>query len=304
MTIRCPSCKTVEAAYLGSIPAGSRFAGMNLSQPLPPSNLYHCSECHLSFKYPTPDRKTLDALYEKAELTHWQYDATHRVDWNVALPAIRRLTGRPRVLDVGCFDGAFLRLLGEAERFGIEPNTAARERARTAGTTMVGSDVKDLAKCDHVFDIITMFNLVEHVTDPRDLVRLAADRLDSGGLLILSSGNTEAQSWRAMGSRYWYCALPEHLAFISDSWCQKLAADRGWELDELVHYAHDDPASFWRRTYQATANMVYRMAPAVARRLRRAGLGEVDTSGSSAFADEPPMWTASRDQLVAIFRTP
>ncbi|MFP5246602.1 MAG: class I SAM-dependent methyltransferase, partial [Thermoanaerobaculia bacterium] len=233
---------------------------------------------------------------------HWT-PIGERPDWTLLgrLLQAANLDERPSVLDVGCFDGAFLATLPAAwQRFGIEINPAASERAATMGITMLGRDLEDLSRIDRRFSAVCAIDVIEHVVDPRAFLRSLAAATEPGGVIAIASGATDARSWRLMRSRYWYCANPEHIAFINPEWCRRVAPQLGLELMSVTRYAHD-VATLPVRLRQTAANVLYRFVPGLMRTLKkRFGALPPDES----YLAGPPAWSTSRDHFIAVFRNP
>ncbi len=301
----CPSCGSERLTCVGDLAPGVHFAGRLMDPPLPGGRLYRCTACRLSFRHPTLPKAQLDALYRQGDPACWDYDPARRADWTITRRWLDRHVEPGRILDVGCFDGAFLAALGAPwQGFGLEISEAAIRKAQARGITIIGRNVDDLAMLEPRFDVVTAFDLIEHFEDPRALLRRMAACTMAGGVVILGTGNTQAAAWRLMGSHYWYCALPEHQAFISEAWCRAAADALGLTLAHLERYSHDAHRPLHRRAGQLAKNLAYRFAPRLFHQLRGLGLGGIDTSRHPALRTVPPVWTAAKDHLLAIFRKP
>lgn len=213
--------------------------------------------------------------------------------------------GAGTVLDVGCFDGAFLERLGVGwDRYGIEINEAAGRRAEARGVQIVAREAKALCRLGQRFDAIVAFDLAEHVRDPRALLAQMVQRLTPGGAILLGTGNTQAPSWRLMGSRYWYCAIPEHLAFIGEAWCRTSAAALGLNLVLVERYSHARSRRPLQVASEVGKNLAYRFAPTLFGTLRARGWGGIDVAKAEALKSYPPAWMTARDHLIAVFQKP
>jgi SAM-dependent methyltransferase len=270
---------------------------------LPGGALYRCNGCGLGFRYPRPPKDELDQLYREGAEEAWSMASGNRIDWMLARESIEKHSQEvPDVLDVGCFDGGFLGGLRSARRFGVEISPAGVARARQCGIEILGEDFKNIDS-QLQFDVITAFDVIEHVEEPTGFVESLVKRLRPGGLLIISTGDLDAWSWRISGSRYWYCAIPEHISFVSRRWFTGMADRFGLRAVEMIQFSHDNASTAVRLLEMAT-NVVYQMAPAMARWLRSRGFGKREVSGKPELLDSPPRWLSARDHLLAVFEKP
>jgi len=301
----CRSCGSARIRRVGPIPPGAAFAGREFTEALDPGVLYRCQTCHLWFRHPVPDEAVLQRLYVAGDPDAWQYPAAQRRDWQLAHQWVQTSVDGTTILDIGCFDGAFLELFSPIwDRYGIEMNPRAAETARARGITMLGDDVARLSDVRMRFDVVVAFDLVEHVPDPRALLGTMAAVTKPGGSVIIGTGNTAAPSWRFMGSRYWYCAIPEHLSFMNPAWCRRAAQHLRLELVRLDRYSHAIKSSVGATAGALAKNLLYRTMPSVFGFLRARGFGTLDVRRYPAWAKVPPEWMSARDHLLAVFRTP
>lgn len=98
-----------------------------------------------------------------------------------------------RVLDIGCNSGGFgesLKRVRSVEVWGIEPNSAAAEKAKSLLDTVIcGYFTPELAVPDMYFDAIVMNDVLEHMEDPWAALELAKKKLAKNGRLVISLPN-------------------------------------------------------------------------------------------------------------------
>jgi len=300
--IACPSCGRNRVTNLGEIPAFGYFAGRKLTEPLSGGSLFRCDSCWLYFRYPKLDNMKLDELYRQGSSDNWQHTISARSDWVTALDWISTLSVGRSVLDVGCFDGGFLSRLGsDYDLSGIEIHEGAAQAAEQKGIRIIAPSYRFLEEVDENFDIVTSFDVIEHVDDPLFFLKMISSITRPGGAVIISTGNTDAMSWRFMGSRYWYCTISEHISFINPRWCDIAASNLGLRVERIEKFSHL-AASTPMRIADLGKNMLYRVAPAVVAWLRTKGFGGIDVNIDPSLIYAPPNWMSATDHFMVLFR--
>ena len=299
--VDCPSCHGNRCVDRGALPAGDFFAGRWVEPSLPGGSLYSCETCHLWFRWPRLTQQEMDALYFTGSETNWDAPSRHRRDWSIANAWIQQAPDVTSVLDVACFDGRFLENLPNGiERFGVEIQPDAAERARLRHVQIIGGDFKELASCERRFSVVTAFDILEHTHEPLKFLSLAIDKLDRGGRLIIGTGNTDSWSWRLMGNHYWYCSTVEHISFINPDWCQHAADQLGLSIASMASLSHGK-TSVSKRFRETTMNLSYRVVPDLTRRTI-ASYRALVRSKKRTTPSFRPVWHSAKDHLLVMFR--
>jgi 2-polyprenyl-3-methyl-5-hydroxy-6-metoxy-1,4-benzoquinol methylase len=299
----CPGCSSTDTRDLGRIPPGHTFAGRQLDTLIEGGRLLRCEDCHLGFRYPRLDKAHYADLYQAATDQTWQYETSERADWRRAADWLTERVPAGKVLDIGCFDGGFLMSLPDRySKGGIEINADARTRAAERGIHILAQDIESLPKGQPVADAVFAFDLAEHVFNPAALLESMVSLVRPGGIVVLSTGNLDARTWRFMGSRYWYCTLAEHVSFLSPRWCEWAAKEMGLTLIAVRTFAHDSSASPVQKGREALGNMLFRTAPTLLRGMRQLGFGGLDVRANPELATIPPPWPSARDHFITLFR--
>jgi len=137
------------------------------------------------------------------------------------LDQIAALLGQPpekiRLLDVGCSSGAFLhaavKLGFRAE--GVEPAPKAAATAQAAGLKVHQGLLQEAGYADGQFDAITLFEVIEHLQHPQELLKECRRILRPGGILLVGTGNAGSWSMAAMGARWEYLHIAKHGGHVS-----------------------------------------------------------------------------------------
>jgi SAM-dependent methyltransferase len=134
------------------------------------------------------------------------------------------------LLDLGCSSGAFLESLkGESWRlYGIEmsPQNARTAEARSEAQIYVG-DILNATFPHESFDVITCFDVLEHLYEPRRVMARVGEWLKPGGMFYVLVPNVDSAEARVFGS-YWHgLELPRHLFHYSPASLKFLAESAG-----------------------------------------------------------------------------
>jgi SAM-dependent methyltransferase len=132
-------------------------------------------------------RHTYPILY-RVEQSHWWYIGRRRIIASFVKQICDRITDhRPQILDVGCGTGANLMLLsnfGDAEGVDISPDALEFCRERGLQRLSLGA-AESLPYEDGKFDLVTAFDVVEHMDDDVAGLREMRRVLTPGGRILL-----------------------------------------------------------------------------------------------------------------------
>lgn len=165
------------------------------------------------------------------------------LQWNhiQAIPQLRKLSeGKPaRILDIGCFNGFFVKELRDQgfDAEGIDFNRKALEFGKSVYRLdgyISARTLADLNQQGEQFDVITMFEVIEHLEDFAGLIEQALKLLRPSGVIILSTPNSK-MSWRP-DLDY----PPHHLSRFSPASMQRLMEKFGL----TVLYQAEQTSSF------------------------------------------------------------
>ena len=147
-------------------------------------------------------------------------DALHLATFRRRLHALaRHLPSRGSALDVGCATGCFLEVLAQDhwEVHGVEPSATVRELAqRRLGTGHVSACAwEQLPDDGRRYDLISFWDVLEHLPDPVQALTQAAGRLAAGGRVCLLTQNVASAWARLLGQRWQHYKHAEHLTHFS-----------------------------------------------------------------------------------------
>lgn len=241
-TAICCPCGSTARDDLGECRALSAAeSGLGVgNEPVSPGRLYHCRTCALLFRAPALTPAAAHTLYAATSGADWQYGALDSTAWRMALSRMQTLPPG-RILDIGSFDGRFLSQAPDSwGKAAIEPNPAAVARLRALGIDAIqGTLTADVCRAlQGRFDVVTMFDVFEHLHDPQAGLALAASCVRPGGMLYVSTGNADHWTWRLLEGRHPYLATAQHIVVGSETWFRRRSAQQGWPPPRMTRISH------------------------------------------------------------------
>ena len=188
---------------------------------------YECSKCGLVFVWPLP---TEDKLKKEVYSEESGYQAGKTTD-DGSLSHLRhtkKILGsvKPgKLLDVGCSSGDFLITARDKgfEVDGIELNPRTAKQAKGRGLAVKIGTLADAYFASGQFDVVHLGDVIEHVPNPRTLIRECTRVLKDGGELVISTPNIDCLLSRATLALFkwfkipWSTATPPHHLFLFNS---------------------------------------------------------------------------------------
>ncbi|MBE2201025.1 MAG: class I SAM-dependent methyltransferase [Anaerolinea sp.] len=189
--------------------------------------LVRCRRCGLIYQNPQLSQEELAAHYPDNYLPYQQDTADRQTriahvsrDQAIARFCDRVIRHRPqpgRLLDVGCATGAFLWAMQQRgwQVQGVEPIPhAAAQAQQDFGLEVFVGLLEEAAYPNAAFDVVTLWDVLEHVEDARATLQEAARILKPGGLLVFSVPNPASMEARLFGGSWVGWERPRHLTLI------------------------------------------------------------------------------------------
>ncbi len=250
-SMNCPVCLNPS-----TVPA---FAGSDTLFEMTPQefNLQSCAACHSLFLNPLPSPDAISGFYPSQ---YW---------WSAARPGLLKrleaiyrkvalrghirfimtaLSGSPngqRLLDIGCGSGTLIGLLKKRglSVLGIDTSEEASQLAAHESDVRVIVGRLDQAGFGiSSFDIVTMFHVIEHVTNPREVLGEVQRILKPGGILIAQVPNIDSWQFRWFGAKWYGLDVPRHVVDYSQQSIVKLLEDTGFSVRRIRQFNLRDNA--------------------------------------------------------------
>ena len=214
-----------------------------------PFSVVTCKDCELTYVTPRlNDASLIDEVYNEG---YWSSSAAkdrgytdYRADQELYLRTyrrrmklVRRHFEQPgRVLDVGCAAGFFLKVMQEEgwQVTGLEPSDAIRPHAEE----LLGSEKVIAGLLGQVeleagsFDLITLWDVIEHIPDTVSALREVRRLLAPGGRLLVETQNVNSRAAKLLGPKWQHYKHAEHIYHFNPKTIQRLFAEAGFEILE------------------------------------------------------------------------
>ena len=218
-----------------------------------------CEDCGLIRLEPWPSPDELRRYYPAEYWFAPQQDAASRLEemyrrWvlrdhlSFVLQSARDCSEKGLLLDVGCGGGLLLGLLQEQGLHvaGLETSEAAAAAAwQHNNVRVVCGDLDRAPLAPGSCAALTMFHVVEHLTDPVSYLKAAGELLAHDGRLIVQVPNASSWQFHLFGARWNGVDVPRHLVNYRERDLRALVEKCGFEIVRTKHFSlRDNPAGF------------------------------------------------------------
>lgn len=231
-------CETCRCTYLDPRPnpatiglAYETYYTHNESEPPPPRSALQRLRTELGNGY--RNRRFGTTIEPALSIGGWLGRFLPPVAWpvNVAYRFLPRRASAiaPRVLDIGCGNGEWLRLARKAgwSVAGVEPDPVSSDLARRDGIE-VRAATADWSDEPAAFDFITMSHVIEHVHDPVETLRVTHSLLKPGGGIFIDTPNIDSDG-HARYQRHWRgLEPPRHLVMFNRESLERILLAAGF----------------------------------------------------------------------------
>lgn len=223
--------------------------------------LYRCLNCGFVADYPGPGASTVILSYEEGPFewggveSPWLYPGRERALEDIA-DRILLGGGHGKLLDVGCGDGHFLTICQRKgfDCHGVEDSKALAEHAARAGAQIVQGRYRSDMFEGSSFDVISFIQVIEHIPDPRSVIRIAHRHLRAGGILCIEVPSRTAPHFLLYQSSRikWFIDPPRgvisnHVNYFHPASIRYLTQAEGFEEISLTTGRWAAKYSGWKR---------------------------------------------------------
>ena len=191
-----------------------------------------CDACGTLFQTPRPPLAAFEAFYGQSEsCRYWAEVFSPAVAEirreKIFRPRVDRLAGIcaergidvQRLIDVGAGYGIFLDewqiRFPQVRTLAIEPSASLAKECRAKGFIVVEDIVENVVGHDNFAEIVTCFEVLEHVYNPLDFVRVLKGLVLPGGYVFVSTLGIDGFDLQVLWEKSTQIFPPHHINFLS-----------------------------------------------------------------------------------------
>jgi len=201
-----------------------------------------CETCDFTFTNPRPNDENLNEYYKsemyishtnkKSGFFNWLYQTIRSYTIRKKVLLLKKITKKGVHLDVGCGTGEFLHACKQSgfTTKGVEPSEKARSKAINNYSLAVTSDISLNEFGKNTIDSISMWHVLEHVSNLNSTISNLSRILKPKGKIIIAVPNHK--SWDCRYYKEYWAAwdVPIHLWHFSENTLAQLFAKHNFKL--------------------------------------------------------------------------
>lgn len=230
----CPLCKSETIYFYDTIkyPKDLKYSTIEITLSRIPE-LWKCENCGSYFIQNILKEEDSLLLYLSGDSSQrWDSNSFEEKHMPETINELKKyFLSNKKILDIGCGNGSLLDFASmlQCQTYGIE-------YSKNCQLILDKKHHIVLQKLDEIendyVDVITAFDLIEHLYDAPSMLEKYSQKLKNNGTLIILTGNIDSISSRLSKSKWWYLLYPEHIIFPSIKYFKKL---RNYILIRQIH---------------------------------------------------------------------
>lgn len=225
-----------------------------------PDKIVRCMTCGLVFAIPEGRVKEITQDYVDMEDPEYlKEEKGRRAQAAIVLKKIAKFKKSGKLLDIGCGPGFFL---DEAKRRGWEVQGAdlsrwSREYAKEHFNIEVHQGPLTAARIPHrAFDVIVMNDVIEHIEDPKAVLKEIRRILKNDGVIYISTPDIQSFLSRLLRAKWWGINK-YHLFYFSKKTIEKLFEEVGFKPLRYSSYPRIFSLSYWAMRLKSYPVLIY-----------------------------------------------
>jgi 2-polyprenyl-3-methyl-5-hydroxy-6-metoxy-1,4-benzoquinol methylase len=198
------------------------------------THLCKCNNCGFVFAQAIPTLEDLEKHYDGYSRNDYLSPITIK-RYNELLDYFEPFRKTGKIIDVGCGIGYFLIEAKKRgwEVHGTEYTDEAIEICEKLGINMQKGKLDPSIYPPEIFDVITSFEVLEHINNPQEEIVNFNQILRKGGLVYLTTPNWNSLLRYRLKSAYNVITYPEHLSYYTKKTITRLFGSKGFKKHKV-----------------------------------------------------------------------
>ncbi len=196
-----------------------------------------CDNCDLI--YVNPIEKGIEKNYEDIEDRDYLKSKDARTE-NAKrdLREIEKYKKNGKILDIGCGPGFFLKVAKDNDwnEYGVELSKWACDYGKNIGVNIINKRLEKAKFNDNLFDVITLWDVIEHVENPSGLLLEIKRILKNDGTIALNTPNIGSIFAKIMGKKWWNL-MGMHIYYFDKKTIRKILEKNGFRIIKIKSYS-------------------------------------------------------------------
>lgn len=142
-----------------------------------------------------------------------------------------------RILDLGCAAGFFLKIMNELnyQTYGIEISNFASDYAQNKfHLNVIQGDLSNANFQDNFFQIITLWDVLEHLPNPREVLIELNRIMGNEGIMIIETVNTDSLNVKLMKNNWPLYSPDFHLFYYNKKFLINILDKAGFKIQKII----------------------------------------------------------------------
>ncbi|MDP3026144.1 MAG: class I SAM-dependent methyltransferase [Nanoarchaeota archaeon] len=201
-----------------------------------------CVNCGMIYANPILNPSVTEKLYKESEFNYGDQEDNLKTSYGAFLRHAKKyFSNGKNLLDIGAGNGFFLTEAlnqGYINCYGVEPSKQAIRLANEkVKENIINGPLKDNQFKSNFFDIITIFQTIDHLEYPNEALSICNNYLKKGGLLLCISHDVDSLSSKIMGERSPIFDI-EHTQLFSKRTISEILRKNGFEVLEIINFSN------------------------------------------------------------------
>lgn len=205
-------------------------------------DIYRCSVCGMLSVFPIPTN--VAKVYQKDYFSGGQNGFGY-VNYDTDKEAMRGVftdylnitdklggKGNKKLLDIGAATGFFVRMANDFGFLssGLEISNYAANLGRQNGLDIKTGTLENVTFKNEAFDVVTMWDVIEHMPNPKANLELTKKYLKKGGVLAINTPDSGSLYAKILGKRWHLFVPPEHIHYFNKKSLEIILEKTGFEI--------------------------------------------------------------------------